>query len=216
MDGKQSKGVAKLASGATAGLQAAELLRRENAQTRDRQETFYKTLDPAVSGKHAETVYRDKEGRKIDPKMERARKREEERRKDEENAQFMEWGRGVAQTKQVHERVSDELYEMSKPLARYADDEDLEKMLREREREGDPMLAFIRSKKVVQATQEGRPRKEKPSYKGSFPPNRFGLRPGYRWDGVNRSNGFEKAWFSREANKMATSDEAYKWSVEDM
>ena len=93
-DRKPSKGVAKLASGATAGLQAAELLRRENAETRDRQETFYKTLDPTVSGKHAETVYRDKEGRKIDPKMERARKREEERRKEEENEQFMEWGRG--------------------------------------------------------------------------------------------------------------------------
>ena len=74
----------------------------------------------------------------------------------------------VAQTKQVHERVSDELYEMSKPLARYADDEDLEKMLREREREGDPMLAFIRSKKVVQATQEGRPRKGTCTYEAKI------------------------------------------------
>ena len=45
---------------------------------------------------------------------------------------------------------------MSKPLARYADDEDLERMLKEREREGDPMLAFIRKKteKVKQNTGE--------------------------------------------------------------
>ncbi len=56
----------------------------------------------------------------------------------------------------------------------------------------------------------------KPTYSGSFPPNRFGIRPGYRWDGVDRSNGFEKAWFTRQANKQATADEAYKWSVEDM
>ncbi len=46
----------------------------------------------------------------------------------------------------AHEKVADELYEMSKPLARYADDEDLERMLKEREREGDPMLAFIKKK----------------------------------------------------------------------
>ena len=55
----------------------------------------------------------------------------------------------------AHEKVADELYEMSKPLARYADDEDLERMLKEREREGDPMLAFIKKKKAKTATSTG-------------------------------------------------------------
>ena len=36
---------------------------------------------------------------------------------------------------------------MSKPLARYKDDEDLERLLKEREREGDPMLKFLKKKK---------------------------------------------------------------------
>ena len=36
---------------------------------------------------------------------------------------------------------------MSKPLARFADDEDLEKMLKALPREGDPMLLFTKRKK---------------------------------------------------------------------
>ena len=43
--------------------------------------------------------------------------------------------------------LQDHLLEMSKPLARYKDDEDLDQMMREMEREEDPMLAFIKKKK---------------------------------------------------------------------
>ena len=57
----------------------------------------------------------------------------------------------------AEEKVKDELYEMSKPLARYADDEDLERMLKARERDGDPMLKFI--KKKPKMTPTGKPKK---------------------------------------------------------
>lgn len=56
----------------------------------------------------------------------------------------------------------------------------------------------------------------KPQYEGEFMPNRFGIRPGYRWDGVDRSNGYEKKWFQVQNAKHAQQEEVYKWSTEDM
>ena len=53
----------------------------------------------------------------------------------------------MAQVKSAQEKLEDELYEMTKPLARSREDEDLERLLKGRDREGDPMLAFIKKKK---------------------------------------------------------------------
>lgn len=56
----------------------------------------------------------------------------------------------------------------------------------------------------------------KPQYEGEFMPNRFGIPPGHRWDGVDRSNGYEKQWFTVQNSKKAVEEEVYKWSTEDM
>ena len=60
--------------------------------------------------------------------------------------------------------IDDMIYEMSKPLARYKDDKDLDKMLRDTERSGDPMLAFIKKRKVTTTGRKkpGKQRKKNP------------------------------------------------------
>ena len=45
------------------------------------------------------------------------------------------------------EAVTEALREADKPLARYKDDKDLDDLLKNVEREGDPMLAYITKKK---------------------------------------------------------------------
>ncbi len=48
----------------------------------------------------------------------------------------MEWGKGLVQKKQREEKLENALYEADKPLARYQDDRDLDKLLKNQEREG--------------------------------------------------------------------------------
>ena len=43
--------------------------------------------------------------------------------------------------------MEDYVHEASKPLARYKDDEDLDRIMRDLERDGDPMAMFLKKKK---------------------------------------------------------------------
>ncbi|XP_014740228.1 PREDICTED: BUD13 homolog [Sturnus vulgaris] len=198
-----------MSSGVRAGLVSADVLQREKKELR-KHERSTKHLEE--ESRNAQTVFRDKSGRKrnlAQEQLEQKLKAEAEAKREE---QYAKWGKGLAQERQQQQNVEDAVKEMQKPLARYIDDQDLDRMLREQEREGDPMAALIKKRKAKENKE-----KEKPRYKGPAPPlNRFNIWPGHRWDGVDRSNGFEQQRFARIANKKAVQELAYKWSVEDM
>lgn len=53
----------------------------------------------------------------------------------------------MKQVEDYRARLEGDLHEISKPLARYSDDKDLEELLKKQDRDGDPMLNYIRNKK---------------------------------------------------------------------
>lgn len=60
----------------------------------------------------------------------------------------------LKQVQDREEKLKTDLYEMNKPLARYADDADLDKQMREQERQGDPMLEYIKQKQVKEGKRQ--------------------------------------------------------------
>ncbi|KLO19296.1 hypothetical protein SCHPADRAFT_935375 [Schizopora paradoxa] len=156
-----------------------------------------------------ETVYRDATGRRIDTKAERAEAARKKREKEEAEAKKMEWGKGLVQIGEADRRKAELEKERRRGLAVYADDKDLNNELKAQERWNDPAAAFLSKK-----TSKG-PRK--PEYTGPPPPpNRFGIKPGYRWDGVDRGNGFEKKLFQKVNERKRRGQESYNWSVDEM
>lgn len=149
-------------------------------------------------------------------KLEILKEEEATRKKEEKLMKYMEWGKGLVQKKDREEQLESDLYEADKPLARYKDDKDLDKRLMNIEREDDPMAEYIRNK-TASEEHPGIKKPSKPKYRGPpAAPNRYGILPGSRWDGVDRSNGFEKRFYDSINAKKARDEEAYKWSVEDM
>ena len=83
----------RMASDKKTDSRNAEELKLDMNSAKNKQEAYYQKTG-VVSGQHTETVYRDKEGRRIDPKLEKVKKEQAEKMMHEENEKFTSWGRG--------------------------------------------------------------------------------------------------------------------------
>lgn len=88
---------------------------------------------------------------------------------------------------------------------------EIDRGLRKREVPDDPMLEYFREKEKQKTGN-----KRVPQFHGHYPPNRYNIRPGYRWDGVDRSNGHEKKLLERTTRKKAREEEEYRDATRDL
>lgn len=193
-------------SGARAGLVTAAQLA---AQLKKAQMRAGDDEDPAARAKAQETIYRDASGRIINVAMKRAELRAQADADEAKKAAEREDQKGDVQKAEAARRKEALKDAKFLTVARYADDEDLNAELKERERWNDPAMQFMEKKKA------GKSSTGKPLYKGAAPPNRYGIRPGHRWDGVDRSNGFEKEYFAAQNRRKNVRDLEYAWQMDE-
>ncbi|RYR32608.1 hypothetical protein Ahy_A10g047142 [Arachis hypogaea] len=162
---------------------------------------LFKTMNPSISGRGAEPVYRDKvKGVRISKEeYVKSKQKVEEKPKEKE----IEWGKGLAQKREAEARMKELETEKDKPFARSRDDPELDNMLKDRLRWGDPMAHLVKKKypePVLPDLGEGEKMKESgfvvpqdiPDHSWlkrglDAAPNRYGIRPGRHWNGVDRS-----------------------------
>jgi len=194
----------KMESGAHAGLQTAEQVAKQLAAAKEAERKRFAMSDPRESGKGRETIYRDASGRIINIAMQRAEARKKMQDEEEKKAREKELQKGDVQRLHAQERSKQLEDAKYMTLSRYADDKEMNEELKEHERWDDPAAAFLTKKKGSGRSKTGRP-----VYMGAAPPNRFGIKPGHKWDGVDRGNGFEAKWFRAQNQKREKNERAY-------
>ncbi|MCJ1394448.1 Pre-mRNA-splicing factor cwc26 [Xylographa bjoerkii] len=196
-------------SGIQAGLQSGAQVAAQIKHAKDAERQRFAEGGAEESGKGQETIYRDASGRIINLAMKRAEARKKAEEEAAKAAAELEAQKGDVQRAQLSKRKEELAEAKFLPVARYADDEDLNDELKERDRWNDPAAQFLSKKK------QGKSVTGKPLYTGPAMPNRYGIRPGYRWDGVDRGNGFEKEYFAAQNRRKNLKDLDYAWQMDE-
>jgi pre-mRNA-splicing factor CWC26 len=200
-----------MSSGARAGLQTAQQVQKS---VDEKQRAELERLKVSqTSGRDAETVHRDSSGRIIDiGEHRRAEQQQKEQEQREREKRHREINQGLVQRLEQDKKKREEQNAAGSSINVHKDNKQLNDMLREREREHDPAARFVSKKRkaapAVSATGL-------PVYTGAYASNRFNIAPGCKWDGVDRSNGFEKLWFEKQTERREKKTLAYTMALDD-
>jgi hypothetical protein len=175
-----------------------------------------KTAEPKPN---YETVYRDKSGKVIKKGEKIEDKKETLVKLNYENLQ--KWAGGVKQEQLKEEKRKEYLENINKPFANQDIDVAYEEDLKKAYRFGDPMSDLLKSQKMAKGEM---PIDQRTLVRGFYLPkckfqagiNRFNIQPGYRWDGVDRSTGFEGRLLEQRNLAKARDAEYHKIRTEEM
>lgn len=210
-----------MTDGTSTGLvSAAQVIMEAELKRKAERERLAKMTDEQ-SGRGATTNYRDKatgmliDGDELKRRTEAAKPKERER---------PVWASGVEQARQAKQLAVELEKAKDAPFAHADIDADFENKQREAMRFGDPMAHLSRKKRQAEALNlpsvvDGLGISAEDLKKSGFripqevpehswirrgmvaPHNRFGIKPGRHWDGVDRSTGFERKMF-RKKNEL--------------
>uniref|UniRef100_A0A0R3RYH7 BUD13 homolog n=1 Tax=Elaeophora elaphi TaxID=1147741 RepID=A0A0R3RYH7_9BILA len=167
-----------------------------------------KSWDGYTNGKDMAATRRAKlTGKGHETKEDRERKEREAKKQKELEEKYKNWNRGLRQLEERTEKLNEMARVAQEDFARHVDDKAMNEHLKKQLHEKDPMYKYVKKKKENAEIKSGT---AYPKYKGSWPPNRFNIAPGYRWDGVNRSNGFEDRIAEVANRKVAQHTEYYE------
>lgn len=230
-------GDVRMTDGTFAGLQSAKDISAQLAKRKEEEMAELEEIEREKKAKRRrkkaadedddeedQVVLRDATGRRVDVSMARADMRraaveaEEKARRDEEaRKRALKGDVQLEQARQRREKLEDAALI---PLARGKDDEELNKEMKEARRWNDPMAQFLEADEAPRSMgppgkKAGKGSSRRPVYKGACPPNRYGIRPGYRWDGVDRGNGFEAERFKALNRKERNKGLEYAWQTDE-
>ena len=230
-----------MTDGTVTGLVDAATVVKEANEKRAAAKARIERLGDSTSGRNAVTAVRDKATGRILTADEVAT-RELAKNATPAERERPVWATGVAQAKQIAEGRKMLAEEADNPFARSDIDERADAAMREAERFGDPMAYLARRRtqtgggggtsgggditlpSVVEGISEEALKKsgfripqEVPAHSWlrrrlGAAPNRYGIKPGRHWDGVDRSTGFEQELFKTQNQVKARDHNAWKWA----
>ncbi|MCJ1439714.1 MAG: Pre-mRNA-splicing factor cwc26 [Stictis urceolatum] len=199
----------RMASGARTGLMTGAQFTADMAAQKAAERARLQAGGDAASGKGQETIYRDASGRIINVAMKRAELRAKEAEAEAKKAREAEAAKGDVQMAEREKRKGELEEAKYMTFARHADDVEMNEELKEKDRWNDPAAGFLTKKK------KGKSVTGRPLYLGAAPPNRYGIRPGHKWDGVDRGTGFESEWFKARNRVKSLQDLNYAWQMDE-
>ena len=206
--------VVKMGDGTHAGLQSAAAVSKQfekrKREEKEAWEAEQGTSSTSKKGKaKEETVYRDATGRRIDISMRRQEARRELDEAARKEREEKEAQKGDVQRALKDKRKEDLDEARFMGVARGIDDIEMNEEMKGVERWNDPAAQFLVKKK------EGRSATGRPMYKGAAQPNRYGIRPGHKWDGVDRGNGWEGERFKALNRRTRNKELDFAWQMDE-
>ena len=197
---KKKKNI-KMSSGHKAGLQSSTqfTINENKIQLKKKRSMVGDNYDKG------DTIYRNQHGKRTNNLH--------DNQQDDDPMSTVDFNIGKAQMQQMEEQYMEKELLKQSTFSRSVNDVDQYK--RNVIRKGDPMAMAALAKHGGDSTSGATIVKK--VYKGPPPkPNRYGIQPGYRWDGIDRGNGFEDSVLAMLYGRGHKEEARYKWSVSDM